>query len=161
MVLGKLIATVAIVVVIVFVTDFFIGQSQFHTTSNDIIPKTNTCVFTSNLELLNDPNIPVNRECSYEKGGDVMITSFDFTQTGGKKGFDIQGDDVKCIITSGLSGDIDFIDTISAFIRGVPLKDINTDQNVSCFNSISFLLDDWLVIEDSQERITFRLRVQV
>ncbi len=125
------------------------------------IPRFNTCVFTGNVNDLNAPDIPVENECTYQKAEVDSVMFDDFTSTGGIQVWRVEGDQVRCIITSGfqeLGGERSALDTIRSLIQGVSLRDIQTDVHVSCFDRISFGLDEWVVIENTPETITFRLK---
>ena len=143
---------VVLIVLIVGVAYFFTIINQGQSATLSLVPKQNTCIFTNSMGVDGvTVQVPLNRQCSYDltdgSGIKAMLTQNTWT---------IQGSKVKCVVAQ-FEG-IDTQEVINKILSDIGLRD-PVESNSSCFNIIFFTLDKWSVLDMSESRITFLLRI--
>ncbi len=159
----RLVGVVFLLIIVILLTTWGIRLAQNQAITNTLIPFTNTCVFVA--EDFNSPHIPIEPTCSYIIGGSSDITFEErilgtalpvSEQTFG--GWEVTGDKVRCLITKTSDFQDNPIDEFFQLISGLqtrPLKDLNADQIVNCFNNIIFDVDEWDLVQEQDFVILF------
>ncbi len=157
----RLVGVVFLLIIVILITTWGIRLAQNQAISNPLIPFTNTCVFFQ--EDFNSDRVPIEPTCSYIVVGKVddVLDGFPENKIVYSEvilgtslpvseqrfgGWEVAGDRVRCLITQVNDFQDNPIDEFIQLISGLqtlPLKDLQADQIVNCFDFIRFNADEW------------------
>ena len=157
----RLVGVVILLIIVILITTWGIRLAQNQAISTQLIPFTNTCVFFQ--ESFNSDRVPIEPTCSYVVVGmvDDVLDGFPINQIVFSEvnfgiglpvseqrfvGWEVAGDRVRCLITQVDDFQDNPIDEFFQLISGLqtlPLKDLQADQIVNCFDFIRFNADEW------------------
>ena len=150
-----------LILFVVGIAWFFTIQADRQSATFDLIPTSNTCVFSNSIiEGVITDQITLNRQCSYDLSETSGVTAM-LVGKETEQGIDtwvVQGSKVKCVITTFDTESQGFVNEL---LRDFGLSNVSGgDKSSSCFNVIFFELDEWQVIGLTQDRITLSLRIE-